>query len=466
MDGDEHGMKLSRRASGSHSPSLMGQSREALVCEMGVVSLNDKSTARQIRSPSTATTSSSTFSTPDLKSPSTPPPDPHLTSSSNTTPNDTNTSDNPDPDPSLSKRQKKRQKEKNSRAKKNAAIAAGKTGYWWKSNSSSNLSNSSNPLDRDTLYARRDIPRGQIIIWEESVGPIPLEMSRDNIEEINTWGEEDGVVRGLFEGVRNEYPEMGFYGKLLTCKVDLNNEKGEWAALAQISKLRKVCDANVLFLRDESKSWGYVIALKNIPKDTPLARCHMKSFATSFVRYNYLSEQGITCTCTLCRRSPDECQQSDQNRLHLSHLSLPFDAPSHFLTTSLSDLLKDVQSMLLLLAKEQTWSLLFRWYSWGVKACVMFGDEVSAREWARGARDAACLVCLPWGEERVDAEGWMDDPRGHGNWGKRGKEGEVGWGPGQDVIKKTLGRFDYDTWERDRTRKPLGQYAYPPDQVE
>ncbi|WVQ76490.1 hypothetical protein IAR50_006158 [Cryptococcus sp. DSM 104548] len=113
--------------------------------------------------------------------------------------------------PSLSKSQKKRQKEMNSKAERQAAIATGETGYWWKADSP-------NPSDgADTLsMAAERYPEAR-----SSCGsPLPEDLE-------------------AFHALTNDRPELGFSGALLTHKMELDDE-GDWTAIQQISKLERL----------------------------------------------------------------------------------------------------------------------------------------------------------------------------------------------------------------------------------
>ncbi|ODO01822.1 hypothetical protein L198_02549 [Cryptococcus wingfieldii CBS 7118] len=411
---------------------------EAMAGAVSKLDLSDNKKPNNPRSPvpeSTNTTLPDLSANPVINQPPSQPP--------TTSPN------NPSPQTKLSKGQKKRQKKK----KRQSEIADGMTGYWWRIDFVSATS------DDETLFAARHIPRGRVFMWEFPVAITEPNFNRKKAEAIYQQRKDEPENKEVLDALPNMYPELGIYGAFLTNSLPLGSKGGQ-VVVAQVSAMGRSCVPNAKWMFDEATNWTYVIALRDIALGEPLTIRHPEGYNTSTYRKSSFAKRGITCTCPLCLLPPGQTKLSDNNRNTYSTLNRTF--LSSFRSAPLPTLLSMIQKILVLLAKEGFWEMLYARFLDGFVSCVAFSDEESAREWGRAARDAGCLVECYGGEESRDNEFWFEDPKSHPVWGKRGSS--RGWGPGEEVLEVTLGDFDYEEWNHDIEDKPLGKYAYPPEE--
>ncbi|WVQ76491.1 hypothetical protein IAR50_006159 [Cryptococcus sp. DSM 104548] len=356
-------------------------------------------------------------------------------------------SNNPNPLSKLTKNQKKHQKKK----KRQSEIAGGLAGYWWIPGFVSPTS------DDETLFAARDLARGRICMWEFPVAITDSDFDSKTADAIHEENRNDMEDKEVLDALPNQYPDLGIYGAFLTNSLPLGT-KGRHVVLAQISALGRACDPNAHFILDEATHWTYVIALKDIAQGEPLTIRHPEGFNTSSFRTTSFHKRGVDCHCSLCRRNSTQTILSDANRLKYSSLNRAF--LSSFPTSPCGTLLNMIQGIILLLAHEGFWEMLCARFLDEFVVCAAFGDEKSAREWAEGARDAACLVQWYGGEEWRKIKAWSENSKSHPVWGKRGSG--KGWGPGKELLGMTLGGFNFEDWSKD-VEKPLGKYAYLPE---
>ncbi|ODN75767.1 hypothetical protein L202_05776 [Cryptococcus amylolentus CBS 6039] len=414
---------------------------EAMTGAVSKLDLSDNKKPNKPRSPGPESTNTTL---PDLSA--NPVPNQAPSQTPTTSPN------NPvSPQTKLSKGQKKRQKKK----KRQAKIADGMTGYWWRIDFVSATS------DDETLFAARHIPRGRVFMWEFPVAITEPDFNRKKAEAIYQQRKDEPENKEVLDALPNMYPELGIYGAFLTNSLPLGN-KGAQVVVAQVSALGRSCVPNARWMFDEATNWTYVIALRDIALGEPLTIRHPEGYNTSTYRKSSFANRGITCTCPLCLLTPSSSQikLSDKNRNTYSTLNRTL--LSSFPSAPLPTLLSMIQEILVLLAKEGLWEMLYARFLDGFAVCVAFSDEESAKEWGRAARDAECLVGWYGGEEFGDIDIWFEDPKRHPAWGKRGSS--RGWGPGEQVLEVTLGDFVYEEWKHDIEEKPLGKYAYPPEE--
>ncbi|ODN96943.1 hypothetical protein I350_07918 [Cryptococcus amylolentus CBS 6273] len=362
--------------------------------------------------------------------------------------------------PQLSPNQKKRQKKKTAEARKKAGMERNETGFWWRYGPSSGSS------ETNTLLSRRAIPRGHVFLWDHPVtflGPdFNVDAANAMYDSIADKPEQKARVDGLRRSEGRDREDDSVYGKLMDNSLALQYPAGWRVVLEHIPFLKTSCDPNANYVWDAQRRRGQLVSLKDIPDNTPLMVCAQKGFETSQSRQKRYAEIRMTCHCAFCQRTPEEHKHSDRNRISIALLNKAMQTALNSPSPSLQALLQNIEEALLLMSTEGFVEMYHDAFQYGLALCAACEDEESAREWAKGVRDTACL-----GQSQV-AGGWeeagrmVEDPKRHEQWGQRGVE-EKGRGPSREVILKTIGEFDFDEWKKEMKEKPLGEYAYPPD---
>ncbi|TYJ55048.1 hypothetical protein B9479_004271 [Cryptococcus floricola] len=366
--------------------------------------------------------------------------------------------------PKLSPNQKKRQKKKTAGARKKAGMERNETGFWWRYGSSSGSS------ETDTLLSRRAIPKGHVFLWDHPVTFLQpgfdVNAANAMYDSIADKPEHKARVDGLRRSEGREREDDSVYGKLMDNSLALQYPAGWRVVLEHIPFLKVSCDPNANYVWDAQRRRGQLVALKNIPDNTPLTIRTQEGLKSSHHRQKKFTEMRITCHCAFCHRTTEQHKHSDRNRFNIALLNRAMhtglSSPSSSSSSSLPALLKNIEQTLLLMSTEGFVELYHDAFKYGLAVCAACEDEESAREWAKGVRDTACL-----GQSQV-VGGWeeagrmVEDPKRHEQWGQRGGW-EEGWGPSREVILKTIGEFDFDEWEKEMKEKPLGEYAYLPD---
>ncbi|ODO01828.1 hypothetical protein L198_02555 [Cryptococcus wingfieldii CBS 7118] len=365
--------------------------------------------------------------------------------------------------PKLSLNQKKRQKKKTAEARKKAGMERNETGFWWRYGSSSGSSET-------TLLSRRAISRGHVFLWDHPItflGPdFNVNAANAMYDSIADKPEQKARVDGLRRSEGREREGDSVYGKLMDNSFALQYPAGWRVVLEHIPFLKVSCDPNTNYVWDAQRRRGQLVSLKDIPDNTPLMVRAQEGFKTSHHRQKRYTEMRMTCHCAFCQRTPEQHKHSDQNRYNMALLNhamqTALSSPDSSPDSSLPALLDNIEQTLLLMSTEGFVEMYHDAFQYGLAVCAACGDEESAKEWAKGVRDTACLgqsqVAGGWGE----AERMVEDPKRHEQWGQRGVE-EKGWGPRREVILKTIGEFDFHEWKKEMKEKHLGEYAYPPD---
>ncbi|TYJ55068.1 hypothetical protein B9479_004292 [Cryptococcus floricola] len=289
------------------------------------------------------------------------------------------------------------------------------------------------PSQPPAYYARRYIPRGTIFMWERPFMCVYNDPLMNEAATLFTAGLQPGEGRSKYDKLVSRYPKAGEDGKLWSNSMILTNDPKSnchwWGLYERLALMRRSCQPSSMYIWDEKRTVGYLIARHDIPRNTEITlpwtagmefQDHAARKATLRSLYSIDS-----CGCHRCTLSLTARRYSDGARARLQNFfndqSLPIStiqSPVPYynaINRCLDDSLSECSVVSMALALET-----------GFWLCCHWSDAESAKVWAGYVRE---VDLWQWGERHSQWKKWSEYVRCieqedwdglRGQWGRHG----------------------------------------------